>query len=69
VDLVATEVEIQNNILTGRFRTPNCRGGEKVNRLKEHFDFSAIDYVYAYGNSRGDREMLELADEKFYRYF
>ena len=69
VDLVSTEVEIQNNILTGRFRTPNCRGSEKVNRLKEHFDFSTIDYVYAYGNSRGDREMLELADEKYYRYF
>jgi len=40
-----------------------------LNRLKEHFDFSAIDYVYAYGNSRGDREMLELADETYYRYF
>ena len=69
VDLVSTEIEMQNEILTGRFRTPNCRGSEKVNRLKDRFDLSEFDYVYAYGDSSGDKEILQLADEKFYRYF
>lgn len=69
VDLVSTEVEEKNRILTGRFRTPNCHGSEKVKRLKERLDFSEVDYIYAYGNSSGDKEILELANEKFYRYF
>jgi HAD superfamily hydrolase (TIGR01490 family) len=69
IDLISTEVEEENLILTGQFRTPNCHGIEKVNRLKDRFDFSKVDYVYAYGNSSGDKEILELADEKYYRYF
>ncbi len=69
IDLVATEVEEENQILTGQFRTLNCHGSEKVKRLKDRFDFSKIDYVYAYGNSGGDKEILEMADEKYYRYF
>ena len=69
IDLVSTEVEEKNKMLTGQFRTLNCRGSEKVKRLKGRFDFSEIDYVYAYGNSSGDKEIFELADEKYYRYF
>jgi HAD superfamily hydrolase (TIGR01490 family) len=69
VNLISTEIESQNEILTGQFRTPNCHGSEKVKRLKERFDFSRIDYIYAYGNSSGDKDMLALADEKYYRYF
>lgn len=69
VDLVSTEVEEKDGILTGQFLTLNCHGGEKVNRLKGRFDFSKIDYVYAYGNSSGDKEILELADERYYRFF
>ena len=69
VELVSTEVEEENDMLTGRFRTPNCYGSEKVRRLKERFDFSAIDYVYAYGDSAGDRDILALADEKYFRCF
>jgi len=69
IDLVSTEVEEKSEMLTGQFRTPNCHGIEKVKRLKVRFDFSEIDYVYAYGNSNGDKEILELADEKYYRYF
>ena len=26
-------------------------------------------YIYAYGDSRGDKEMLELANESFYKHF
>jgi len=69
IDLVSTEVEEKNKILTGQFRTLNCHGSEKVKRLKDRFDFSKIDYIYAYGNSSGDKDILGLADEKYFRYF
>ena len=69
--LLGTQVEIQNNKLTGRFSTPNCYGAEKVHRIKEWFRTSAIErpYIIAYGDSRGDKELLQFADESHYKQF
>jgi len=69
IDLIATRLEIKNNKLTGKFSTPNCYGIEKVNRVHESYDLSRYDHTYAYGDSRGDRELLALADESFYKPF
>lgn len=69
VDLVATQLEIKNNKLTGKFATRNCHGIEKVNRVKEAYNLSQYEYIYAYGDSRGDKELLALADESFYKPF
>lgn len=48
--------------LTGRLVGRNCRGPEKVRRLQEWLTGDA-QVVVAYGDSRGDREMLALAGE------
>ncbi len=50
--------------LTGRYEGANCRGYEKVRRLRAWMDASghAGDRLWAYGNSRGDLSMLEAAD-------
>ena len=69
VELIATQLEIKNNKITGKFLSKNCHGIEKVNRIKETYDLSQYDYIYAYGDSRGDKEMLALADESFYKPF
>lgn len=69
LDLIATKLEIQNGIVTGNFLTKNCYGVEKANRLKESYNLSEYDYIYAYGDSRGDKELLALADESFYKPF
>ncbi len=69
VELIATKLEIKNNKITGKFLSKNCYGPEKVNRIKELYDLSQYDYIYAYGDSRGDKEMLTLADESFYKPF
>ena len=64
---MATEIEVDGNgLLTGRFKTANCSGQEKVNRLLEIEPHREDYYLYAYGNSTGDKEMLEMADEAFY---
>jgi phosphatidylglycerophosphatase C len=65
--LIGTRLEVQNGKITGRFASPNCYGTEKVKRIRESFSLSHYDYIYAYGDSRGDREMLGLANEKYYR--
>lgn len=68
LNLIATKLEIKDGRITGKLSTPNCYGIEKVIRIKEKFNLSDYDTVYAYGDSRGDREMLSLADVKYYRW-
>jgi phosphatidylglycerophosphatase C len=69
VELLSTEMEVHAGVLTGRFLTPNCHGPQKVVRLRGLLDPKAYDKIYAYGDSSGDRELLALADEPFYRPF
>jgi len=69
VELISTRLEVINTKLTGKFSTKNCYGPEKVNRIKENYDLSQYEQVYAYGDSRGDEDMLALADEPFYKRF
>ena len=63
VTVLGTQIEVVDGRLTGRFLTPNCYGQEKVFRiLALHPDRSSYRLT-AYGDSRGDREMLAFADE------
>jgi phosphatidylglycerophosphatase C len=54
--------------LTGEFDGPNCRGEEKVRRLRAVFG-PDVRLEAAYGDTSGDREMLTLADEAGYKVF
>jgi HAD superfamily hydrolase (TIGR01490 family) len=69
LDLIATKLQIKNSIVTDRFLTKNCYGIEKVNRVQEQYNLDDYDHIYAYGDSRGDKELLELANERFYSCF
>jgi phosphatidylglycerophosphatase C len=54
--------------ILGPLMGPNCRGAEKVVRLKEVFG-DDLSLAAAYGDTSGDREMLAIAHEKGYRIF
>ena len=69
LELISTRLEEENGVLTGRFATPNCYGPEKVRRIREYLNLDEYETIYAYGDSRGDQEMLEIAQEKGYRVF
>ncbi len=69
LELIATRLEIKQHKLTGRFATPNCYGPEKAERIKEKYDLTNYEIIYAYGDSRGDKEMLALAHHRFYKKF
>jgi len=69
LDLIATKLEIKDGVVTGKFLTKNCYGIEKANRVKEAYNLNDHDYIYAYGDTRGDKELLALADESFYKPF
>lgn len=69
LELIATEVAIEDGILTGKLKGKNCIGIEKVNRIYEAYDVQYITYSYGYGNSSGDRELLAMVNEKYYKLF
>lgn len=54
--------------VTGRFEGENCRGEEKVRRLRAMFG-PDLRLEAAYGDTSGDRAMLTLADEAGYKVF
>jgi phosphatidylglycerophosphatase C len=70
--VVATHLEVDGDgKLTGRFDGGNCRGPQKLHGLERWMRASlgatpdgdgAQPYLWAYGNSAGDLEMLEAAD-------
>lgn len=68
-DKVATSLlEIdERNRITGKLVGKNCWGPEKVRRLQELVGPKEGYVLYAYGDTRGDRELLEYADHSFYR--
>lgn len=67
--LIATELAFDEaGKVTGAFAGANCRGPEKVRRLAEMFG-PDVRLKAAYGDTAGDREMLQIADHAGYREF
>ena len=64
---LATRLQVKNGVITGNLEGKNCYGDEKVCRIKDQFDLSSFDEIVAYGDSPGDREMLQLAHQSFYK--
>lgn len=60
-------VDAQGRV-TGALDGPNCRGAEKVVRLKAAFG-QDVRLAAAYGDTAGDREMLAIAEAPGYRVF
>lgn len=69
VYVVGTMIEQSEGALTGRFLTKNCYGEEKVVRLLQLFPERTEYWLTAYGDSRGDFELLDFANESYYKPF
>lgn len=67
--VLATRLQVKDNLITGNFLSKNCHGPEKAERLLEQYPNREEYILYAYGDSNGDKELLELADHAFYRSF
>jgi HAD superfamily hydrolase (TIGR01490 family) len=69
IELLCTEMEVNDNRLTGKFSTPNCNGEEKVKRIKELVELEDYSIIYAYGDTKGDEAMLGIATKPLYQHF
>ena len=69
--LICTRMAVHDGRLTGEMATPNCYGPQKAIRLRQWCQTTlgadqAIE-LHAYGDSAGDRELLEMADHAWFR--
>ena len=71
VQVLGTQIEVEDGKLTGNFKSNNCYGKEKVHRIAEALkSFERSEYeIEAFGDSRGDKEMLAFADKGHFKPF
>lgn len=66
-ELVGTRVKIEKSKIKGELIGDNCRAPEKVRRLAELVPNYSEMEISAFGDTAGDKEMLEIATEPNYR--
>jgi phosphatidylglycerophosphatase C len=67
--VLGTQIEVRHQRLTGKLLSKNCYGPEKVARLQAKLGDLNAYCIYAYGDSKGDRDMLQIATHSQYRKF
>ncbi|MBZ0251782.1 MAG: HAD-IB family phosphatase, partial [Candidatus Methylomirabilis sp.] len=68
-DVLCSRLALEGGAPTGRLEGGNCFGPEKVARLARALGPLERYELYAYGDSRGDRELLAAAAHPFYKTF
>lgn len=69
-DLICTSLETDSHHnITGKIKGNNCWGPEKLLRLQNLLGDRESYSLYVYGDSRGDKEILDFADFPYYRKF
>jgi phosphatidylglycerophosphatase C len=69
LEVIATKLQINEGIISGKISGNNCNGVEKVVRIKGEINLNQYDVIVAYGDSPGDKPMLQLAHQKFFKPF
>ena len=68
-NVMATELAINNERITGELQGYNVWGENKVRRILDQFAPHSVEILEAYGDTRGDREMLHAAKASFFQPF
>lgn len=69
IQISCTRIDVRGGKITGKFLTKNCYGAEKVKRIQRAFPYRKSYELIAFGDSRGDKQMFEYADERHYKPF
>ncbi|QCH15003.1 HAD-IB family hydrolase [Synechococcus sp. CB0101] len=71
VELIATETSDPRNGKPIELSSANCKGAEKIRRLQAWLENQPLSHteLHAYGDSRGDRELLQHAAHPHWRSF
>ncbi|EKQ60732.1 hypothetical protein WS7_11797 [Xanthomonas citri pv. malvacearum str. GSPB2388] len=66
LSLICNRLEHTGGVLSGRYADGDC-GPHKVARIRSQYELPRYDCVHAYGDSREDKPMLALAQQRWYR--
>ncbi|MDQ0476403.1 HAD-IB family hydrolase [Chryseobacterium sp. MDT2-18] len=69
MNLLSTQAEFKDEIFTGDFVGSNCNGKEKVNRIEKAISDKKYDKTIAFGDTSGDQEMMDWANEAQFKFF
>jgi phosphatidylglycerophosphatase C len=68
VNLICSELAVDDGVLTGRYNGKQCVGKEKPRRILEKYNLRDFPVLYAYGDTKEDLDMLRLADKRYFRW-
>lgn len=66
LSLICNKLEHHAGVLSGRYADGDC-GPHKAAQIRLRYDLSHYACVHAYGDSREDKPMLALAQQRWYR--
>lgn len=69
IKLIGTDLEVVDGTLTGRISGNNCRCENKVLRLEAVYGPLTQYRLRAWGDTRGDHELLAVAQDAHWRHF
>jgi phosphoserine phosphatase len=66
--IISSELNTKSKIVDGSIQGVNCYGKEKADRIQEWITLEnrKPSITYAYGDSRGDSEMLSMVNKGFF---
>lgn len=68
--LICTKAKFdEQGFYSGYFASPNCNYQEKRIRIEKEIDLSLYDEIIAFGDTKGDAAMFEIASERYYQFF
>lgn len=67
LELLCSELEVRDGLLTGEYVGGDCSGPAKAVRVHERYRLSDYATVHAYGDTVEDRELLALAHRRVFR--
>ncbi|MCL6524175.1 MAG: HAD-IB family hydrolase [Thermoflavifilum sp.] len=66
---ISTQLDIQNQKITGKIDGNNCYGEEKLLRLKKIRNLNDYSEIHVYGDSKGDFALLKIATHPHFKKF
>ncbi len=69
LQLIATKLEVKNGLITGKIEGENNHGVQKAINIHKQWNLNEYEEIYVYGDSSGDKPMMDLATKSFYKPF
>ena len=68
IEAICTKLDVRNGRCTGEYVSGDCCGAEKSRRVQDRLRLADYAVIHAYGDTEEDREMLDLASRRFFRW-